>query len=65
MSVAIRPLPTSATRGGELMLSTYALLDMTPKGRNEKNNLTDWVKLHDRYEAANNAGWPAQHASTR
>jgi hypothetical protein len=27
-----------------------ALLDMTPKGRNEKSNLTDWVKLHDRYE---------------
>jgi predicted dithiol-disulfide oxidoreductase (DUF899 family) len=37
-------------------LTTYALLEMTPKGRNEKNNLTDWVKLHDRYEAANNAG---------
>jgi predicted dithiol-disulfide oxidoreductase (DUF899 family) len=36
-------------RGGEVMLGTYALLDMTPKGRNEKSNLTDWVKLHDRY----------------
>ena len=47
---------SSFARGGEVMLSTYALLDMTPKGRNEKNNLTDWVKLHDRYEAANNAG---------
>ena len=33
------------------MLSTYALLDMTLKGRNEKSNLPDWVKLHDRYEA--------------
>ncbi len=33
------------------MLGAYALLDMTPKGRNEKSNLTDWVKLHDRYEA--------------
>jgi predicted dithiol-disulfide oxidoreductase (DUF899 family) len=42
---------SSFARGGEVMLSTYALLDMTPKGRNEKNNLTDWVKLHDRYEA--------------
>ena len=37
-------------RGGEVMLGTYALLDMTPKGRNEKSNLGDWVKLHDRYE---------------
>jgi predicted dithiol-disulfide oxidoreductase (DUF899 family) len=42
---------SSFARGGEVMLSTYALLDMTPKGRNEKSNLTDWVRLHDRYEA--------------
>ena len=41
--------------GGEVMLSTYSLLDMTPKGRNEKNNLTDWVRLHDRYEADDTA----------
>jgi predicted dithiol-disulfide oxidoreductase (DUF899 family) len=39
-------------RGGEAVLAAYALLDMTPKGRDEtKNgNLTDWVKLHDRYD---------------
>src|SRR5262252_2017860 len=43
---------SSFARGGEVMLGTYALLDMMPNGRNEKNNLTDWVKLHDRYEAA-------------
>jgi predicted dithiol-disulfide oxidoreductase (DUF899 family) len=42
---------SSFARGGEVMLGTYALLDMTPKGRNEKSNLTDWVKLHDRYDA--------------
>jgi predicted dithiol-disulfide oxidoreductase (DUF899 family) len=42
---------SSFARGGEVMLSTYALLDMTPKGRNEANNLTDWVRLHDRYDA--------------
>jgi predicted dithiol-disulfide oxidoreductase (DUF899 family) len=41
---------SSFARGGEVMLSTYALLDMTPKGRNEKRNLGDWVKLHDRYD---------------
>jgi predicted dithiol-disulfide oxidoreductase (DUF899 family) len=42
---------SSFARGGEVMLGTYALLDMMPKGRNEKNNMTDWVKLHDRYAA--------------
>jgi predicted dithiol-disulfide oxidoreductase (DUF899 family) len=42
---------SSFARGGEVMLSTYALLDMTPKGRNETSNLTDWVRLHDRYAA--------------
>ena len=42
---------SSFARGGEVMLSAYALLDMMPKGRNEKSNMTDWVKLRDRYEA--------------
>ncbi len=42
-------------RGDELVDSTYMLLDMTPKGRNETgphHNLTDWVKRHDEYETA-------------
>jgi len=43
---------SSFARGGEVMLGTYALLDMTPKGRNERANLADWVKLHDRYDAS-------------
>jgi predicted dithiol-disulfide oxidoreductase (DUF899 family) len=40
-------------RGGESKLTTYMLLDLTPKGRNEGavNNLTDWVRHHDRYDA--------------
>ncbi|HVH78125.1 MAG TPA: thioredoxin family protein [Stellaceae bacterium] len=40
-------------RGTELSLGIYGLLDLAPKGRNEteRGNLTDWVKLHDRYEA--------------
>ncbi|SDL83207.1 transcriptional regulator, GntR family [Franzmannia pantelleriensis] len=40
-------------RGDELVDSTYILLDMTPKGRNETgphHNLMDWVKRHDEYE---------------
>jgi predicted dithiol-disulfide oxidoreductase (DUF899 family) len=40
-------------RGDELVDSTYMLLDMTPKGRNEtgpNHNLMDWVHRHDEYE---------------
>ena len=41
-------------RGAEELLGTYVLLDMTPNGRNEtgpRHNLTDWVRLHDRYDS--------------
>jgi len=40
-------------RGAEELLSTYIVLDLTPKGRNEtgpNHDLTDWVRHHDRYE---------------
>lgn len=39
-------------RGAEGVLGAYALLDMTPKGRNETgptHTLADWVRHHDRY----------------
>ena len=39
-------------RGDELVDTSYMLLDMTPKGRNETGpyyNLMDWVKRHDEY----------------
>lgn len=39
-------------RGTEALLTAYAVLDMTPKGRNETgpgHNLTDWVRRHDEY----------------
>jgi len=39
-------------RGAEEVLSTYMLLDLLPKGREENgpnHNLTDWVRHHDRY----------------
>lgn len=45
-------------RGGEEILGAYMFLDMTPKGRNEtgpNHDLTDWVKLHDRYEPEDTA----------
>ena len=40
-------------RGAEEMLTTYVLLDLTPKGRNETGpnyDLTDWVRRHDQYD---------------
>jgi predicted dithiol-disulfide oxidoreductase (DUF899 family) len=40
-------------RGAEMLLGTYSVLDLTPKGRNETgpyHNLGDWVRHHDRYD---------------
>lgn len=48
-------------RGGEEIIGTYMVLDLTPKGRDETGpgfDLSDWVKHHDRYGAA-----PAAKAS--
>ncbi len=41
-------------RGTEMFTGIYGLLDVTPKGRNEtvNGNLSDWVRLHDKYDAA-------------
>ncbi|MCO6390879.1 DUF899 domain-containing protein [Aliihoeflea aestuarii] len=35
-------------RGVEVMMGTYAMLDLTPKGRNEVGGM-EWVRHHDRY----------------
>jgi predicted dithiol-disulfide oxidoreductase (DUF899 family) len=40
-------------RGADILINTYNLLDMAPKGRNETGPdgaLTDWVKHHDKYQ---------------
>jgi predicted dithiol-disulfide oxidoreductase (DUF899 family) len=39
-------------RGTDQLGSTYSLLDLTPKGRNEPpgGNLTAWVRHHDKYD---------------
>jgi predicted dithiol-disulfide oxidoreductase (DUF899 family) len=45
---------SSYGRGGDLMLGTYNILDLMPRGRNEtgpNHNLTDWVRHHDRYDS--------------
>ncbi len=41
-------------RGDEKRLTTYMMLDLTPKGRNENGpnfSLADWVRHHDKYGA--------------
>ena len=43
---------SSYGRGGDALLGTYTVLDLTPKGRNEvgpNGKLDDWVKRHDEY----------------
>ncbi|MCC5805923.1 MAG: thioredoxin family protein [Opitutales bacterium] len=36
-------------RGVDILCGTHNLLDLTPKGRNERSTM-DWVRLHDQYE---------------
>lgn len=45
-------------RGVEVMMGTYNLLDLVPKGRDERDvpNKMEWVRHHDRYEPAPSAG---------
>jgi predicted dithiol-disulfide oxidoreductase (DUF899 family) len=38
-------------RGVEVMMGTYRMLDLTPKGRDEHDgHPMAWVRHHDRYE---------------
>ncbi len=37
------------SRGVDILCGTHNLLDLTPRGRNEKGTM-DWVRLHDQYE---------------
>jgi predicted dithiol-disulfide oxidoreductase (DUF899 family) len=37
-------------RGVEVMMGTYRMLDLTPKGRDEGGRNMSWVRHHDRYE---------------
>jgi len=46
-------------RGVEVMMHTYRLLDLTPKGRDENGRAMAWVRHHDRYETQ-----PAQAAGS-
>jgi predicted dithiol-disulfide oxidoreductase (DUF899 family) len=50
-------------RGVEAMMGTYSLLDLTPKGRDERDGPMAWVRHHDRYAPARAAKGAAQAAS--
>jgi predicted dithiol-disulfide oxidoreductase (DUF899 family) len=52
-------------RGVEVMMGTYDLLDLTPKGRDEREVFykMEWVRHHDRYEPAAAARAEAATAS--
>ena len=39
-------------RGVEVMMGTYHLLDLAPRGRDEDGQGMAWLRHHDRYEAA-------------
>ena len=44
-------------RGVELMMGTYRILDLVPKGRDENGleHTMSWVQYHDSYDCAPNA----------
>jgi predicted dithiol-disulfide oxidoreductase (DUF899 family) len=39
-------------RGAEMLIGTYAMLELTAKGRNEEKDMREWMRHHDRYEDA-------------
>jgi predicted dithiol-disulfide oxidoreductase (DUF899 family) len=43
-------------RGVEVMMGTYRMLDLVPKGRDEEGHGMAWVRHHDRYAQAPQAG---------
>ncbi len=49
---------SSYGRGVEVMMGTYPLIDLTPRGRDEdgQTHTMAWVRHHDRYAAAPTAG---------
>jgi predicted dithiol-disulfide oxidoreductase (DUF899 family) len=44
------------TRGLDILLGAHNMLDFTPKGRNEGDNIMGWVRRHDEYTGASAGG---------
>jgi len=42
----------STARGLELAMPYYALLDRTPKGRDERPGTPPWLRRHDEYQSS-------------
>jgi predicted dithiol-disulfide oxidoreductase (DUF899 family) len=42
---------SSYTRGTEFLMGYYAILDRTPKGRDEGGPMGTWLRRHDEYES--------------
>jgi predicted dithiol-disulfide oxidoreductase (DUF899 family) len=51
-------------RGVEAMMGTYSLLDLTPKGRDERDGPMAWVRHHDRYEEPKSSACHCEHKKT-
>jgi len=43
---------SSYARGGEELIGAFNFLDMVPKGRNEPDQIMQWVRHHDKYDDA-------------
>jgi predicted dithiol-disulfide oxidoreductase (DUF899 family) len=40
---------STTARGVEFLMGYYAILDRTPKGRNEEDTFQTWLRRHDEY----------------
>ncbi len=54
------------SRGVEVMMGAYSLMDLTPEGRNEQDvpNKMEWVRHHDRYDDPDHGKPACCHART-
>jgi predicted dithiol-disulfide oxidoreductase (DUF899 family) len=54
------------SRGVEVMMGAYSLMDLTPIGRNERDvpNKMEWVRHHDRYDASGTSTASCCHTAT-
>ncbi len=54
---------SSYARGGDHLLGAYNYLDLTPKGRDESTNMSDWVRHHDKYGKPDDGQWTGRYVN--
>jgi predicted dithiol-disulfide oxidoreductase (DUF899 family) len=54
---------SSYARGGDHLLGAYNYFDLTPKGRSESANMSDWVRHHDKYGMPDNGQWTGRYVN--